>query len=221
MEERTLKFSREQIRSAMRLYAVTDRAWLRGRTLGQMVEDCLKGGATFVQLREKEAGDREFLQVAREVKAVTDRYGVPLVIDDNLTIAQAVDADGVHIGQTDLPCDLARKILGPDKIIGVSTKTIAQAREAEAQGADYLGTGAAFFTTTKQIDGTMSMAEMKALCESVSIPVVAIGGIHPENLLELEASGVDGAAVVSAIFAQDDVLAATRELDELTRRLWK
>ncbi|MCQ4949462.1 thiamine phosphate synthase [Bittarella massiliensis (ex Durand et al. 2017)] len=216
-----MKFSREQIKRAMRLYAVTDRAWLRGRTLGQMVEDCLKGGATFVQLREKEAGDREFLQVAREVKAVTDRYGVPLVIDDNLTIAQAVDADGVHIGQTDLPCDLARKILGPDKIIGVSTKTIAQAREAEAQGADYLGTGAAFFTTTKQIDGTLSMEEMKALCESVSIPVVAIGGIHPENLLELGASGVDGAAVVSAIFAQDDVLAATRELDELTRRLWK
>ena len=203
----------------MRLYAVTDRAWLRGRTLGQMVEDCLKGGATFVQLREKEAGDREFLQVAREVKAVTDRYGVPLVIDDNLTIAQAVDADGVHIGQTDLPCDLARKILGPDKIIGVSTKTIAQAREAEAQGADYLGTGAAFFTTTKQIDGTMSMAEMKALCESVSIPVVAIGGISHDNILELKNCGLDGVAVVSALFAQADVKAAAEELLRLSEEI--
>ncbi len=199
-------------KESLLVYAVTDRMWLNGRTLEEDVEKAVKGGATFLQIREKELDDAAFLEQAKAVKAVTDRYGVPFVVNDNVEIALAIDADGVHVGQSDMEAGDVRTKLGSDKIIGVSVQTIEQALLAQERGADYLGVGAVFPTSTKADAAEVSYAELKAICEAVSIPVVAIGGITKENVTELKGSGIDGVALVSAIFAAEDIEKATAEL---------
>ena len=199
----------------MLLYAVTDRAWLNGASLKDKVELALKGGATFVQLREKCLDEDEFLKEAIEICALCREYGVPFVINDNVDIAVKCDADGVHVGQSDMAAEKARAVLGPDKIIGVSAHTVEEAVAAEKAGADYLGAGAMFATGTKKDISILSSDELRDICSAVSIPVVAIGGINSSNMVELKGTGVDGVAVVSAIFAQDDICAAAKELKAL------
>jgi thiamine-phosphate pyrophosphorylase len=206
-------------KSTMLLYAVTDRAWLNGSNLAEKVEQAIRGGATFVQLREKDISDEEFLTIAREVKVVTDRYMVPYVINDNVNVAIKVNADGVHLGQGDEQIRTARVRLGPNKIIGISAHTVEEALLAQENGADYIGVGAIFNTTTKPDANTVSMETLKKICSAVAIPVVAIGGITKHNILELSGTGVDGVAVVSALFAQQDVENAARELLALSRRM--
>ena len=201
------------------LYAVTDRHWLNGRTLYSQVEEALKGGATFIQLREKELDEEHFLEEAKEIKELCRRYQVPFVINDNVEIALAVDADGVHVGQSDMEAGDVRAKLGPDKIIGVSALTVEQAVMAEQNGADYLGVGAVFPTGSKADALEVSHDTLKAICKAVKIPVIAIGGISKENILELSGSGICGIAVISAIFAKDDIEEAARELRGLTEKM--
>ena len=201
------------------LYAVTDRHWLNGRTLYSQVEEALKGGATFIQLREKELDEEHFLEEAKEIKELCRRYQVPFVINDNVEIALAVDADGVHVGQSDMEAGDVRAKLGPDKIIGVSAQTVEQAVMAEQNGADYLGVGAMFPTGSKADALEVSHDTLKAICKAVKIPVIAIGGISKENILELSGSGICGIAVISAIFAKDDIEEAARELRGLTEKM--
>lgn len=201
------------------LYAVTDRHWLNGRTLYSQVEEALKGGATFIQLREKELDEEHFLEEAKEIKELCRCYQVPFVINDNVEIALAVDADGVHVGQSDMEAGDVRAKLGPDKIIGVSAQTVEQAVMAEQNGADYLGVGAVFPTGSKADALEVSHDTLKAICKAVKIPVIAIGGISKENILELSGSGICGIAVISAIFAKDDIEEATRELRGLTEKM--
>lgn len=196
------------------LYAVTDRRWLGGRRLADQVEEALKGGVTFVQLREKDLDEERFLEEAREIKELCGRYGVPFVINDNVDIAQAVDADGVHVGQSDMEAGDVRARLGQDKIIGVSAQTVEQALLAESRGADYLGVGAVFATGSKADASEVDHETVKAICQAVHIPVIAIGGITRENVGALAGTGVCGAAVISAIFAQEDVEEETRKLKE-------
>ncbi|WP_099353794.1 thiamine phosphate synthase [Fredinandcohnia onubensis] len=203
----------------MQLYAVTDHAWTGSQTLVEQVEAALKGGITFLQLREKDLGYDEFLQEAIELKMLTAFYDVPFVINDNVEIAQACDADGVHVGQEDMPVEKVREMIGPDKILGVSAQNVEQAIAAEKAGADYLGIGSVFPTGTKQDAKPMTFETVQEICKSVSIPIVAIGGINKTNILELTGSGIDGVAVVSAIFAQSDILAATKELQELSAKM--
>ena len=203
------------------LYAVTDRAWLRGETLYGQVEKALKGGATFMQLREKNLDEEHFLQEAVEIKELCKKYHVPFVINDNVDIAVKMDADGVHVGQSDMEAGDVRAKLGPDKIVGVSAQTVEQAVLAEKRGADYLGVGAVFSTGTKLDADDVSYETLKAVCETVSIPVVAIGGITKDNLMELKGSGIDGIAVVSAIFAQENIEEATKELRSRTEEMLK
>ena len=201
------------------LYAVTDRTWLGGETLYQQVEKTLKGGATFIQLREKHLDDAAFLEEAVELKELCRRYHVPFVINDNVEIALRMDADGVHVGQSDMEAGNVREKLGPDKIIGVSAQTVEQAVLAEQRGADYLGVGAVFPTGSKDDAVDVSHKTLKAICEAVSIPVIAIGGISRNNVMELAGSGICGIAVISAIFAQPDIEAATTELRTLTEKM--
>ena len=201
------------------LYAVTDRHWLNGRTLYSQVEEALKGGATFIQLREKDLDEEPFLEEAKEIKELCRRYQVPFVINDNVEIALAVDADGVHVGQSDMEAGDVRAKLGPDKIIGVSAQTVEQAVMAEQNGADYLGVGAVFPTGSKADALEVSHDTLKAICKAVKIPVIAIGGISKENILELSGSGICGIAVISAIFAKDDIEEAARELRGLTEKM--
>lgn len=201
-------------REDMLLYAVTDRRWLKGETLYSQVEKALKGGATFVQLREKELGYGDFLTEARELKELCAKYRVPFVINDNVDIALEADADGVHVGQSDMEAGDVRARLGKDKIIGVSCKTVEQALLAQERGADYLGVGAVFPTDTKKDAAEVDKDMLTEICRAVDIPVVAIGGISAGNVMTLEGSGIDGAAVVSAIFAQDDIEAAAAGLKE-------
>ena len=202
----------------MPLYAVTDRAWLRGRTLLQQVEDAIRGGATCIQLREKEMDDHGFLQEALEMKALCSRWQVPLFINDNVEIAIACGADGVHIGQHDAPAAEVRKRIGPDMMLGVSAQTVEQALKAQRDGADCLGVGAVFSTGTKLDADDVSFDTLKAICSAVSIPVVAIGGIKEDNIRMLAGSGIDGVAVVSAIFAAEDIEQASRSLRDTVRR---
>ena len=197
------------------LYAVTDRRWLGGRRLVDRVEEALKGGVTFVQLREKDLDEERFLEEAREIKELCGRYQVPFVINDNVDIAQAVDADGVHVGQSDMEAGDVRARLG--KIIGVSAQTVEQALLAESRGADYLGVGAVFATGSKADASEVDHETVKAICQAVHIPVIAIGGITRENVGALAGTGVCGAAVISAIFAQEDVEEETRKLKEAVR----
>ena len=199
-------------RKSLHLYAVTDRSHLDGRTLAEDVEKALKGGITLLQLREKEMNFEDFVKSANEIKKVCRKYNVPLIINDNINVAKAVDADGVHIGQDDIPLREARKILGTDKIIGVTAKTTEQAQKAETDGADYIGSGAIFGTSTKGDAKKMDIETLKSITASVNIPVVAIGGITDENVLNLKGTGIAGAAVVSGIFAEKDIEKASKDL---------
>lgn len=201
------------------LYAVTDRHWLNGRSLIEVVKESLEGGVTFLQLREKELDDESFLKEAKELKALCREYKVPFVINDNVEIAIKTDADGVHVGQSDMEAGDVRKRLGPDKIIGVSAQTVEQAVLAEKRGADYLGVGAVFPTGSKDDADDVSFETLKAICEAVSIPVVAIGGISKENAIKLKESGICGVAVISAIYAAPDIKEAAYELKEVTKKI--
>ena len=201
------------------LYAVTDRHWLHGRSLYSVVKESLDGGATFLQLREKSLDDAAFLSEAKELQALCRSYRVPFIVNDNVDIALAVDADGVHVGQHDMAAGDVRARLGRDKILGVSAQTVEQAKRAEAQGADYLGVGAVFPTGTKDDAAPLSHDTLRAICEAVSIPVVAIGGLTLENLPQLAGSGISGIAVVSAIYAAADIPAATRSLKDAVRAI--
>ncbi|WMI81281.1 thiamine phosphate synthase [Anaerotignum sp. MB30-C6] len=196
------------------LYAVTDRTWLNGRRLADDVEKALLGGATFVQLREKDADFDTFLEQAKEVKEVCKKYGVPFVINDNIEVALAVDADGVHVGQSDMEAGSVRERLGADKIIGVSTRTVEEALLAQERGADYVGVGAMFNTSTKLDASDVSFEGLKEICTGIDIPVVAIGGISLNNVEELSGTGIDGVAVVSALFAAQDIKKASEEMRE-------
>lgn len=208
--------NREQLKKDLLLYAVTDRSWLGEETLYEQVEKALKGGATFIQLREKELDEEHFLEEAIALKELCHKYHVPFVINDNVKIAKEMDADGVHVGQSDMEADDVRKILGEDKILGVSAQTVEQAVLAEKMGADYLGVGAVFSTSTKKDASAISKERVKAICEAVHIPVIAIGGITADNILTLKGSGICGIAVVSAIFAAKDIEDATGVLLEKT-----
>lgn len=194
------------------LYAVTDRSWLGGHTLYEQAERALKGGVTFVQLREKTLDEAAFLEEAKEIQKLCARYGVPFVINDNVEIAAAIGADGVHVGQSDMEAGDVRRRLGPDKIIGVSAQTAEQALRAQEHGADYLGVGAVFPTGSKADATEVSRETLEEICRAVDIPVIAIGGIGRENVMELKGSGICGIAVISAIFAQKDIEAAAAEL---------
>lgn len=201
------------------LYAVTDRAWIGDRTLAEQVEDGIKGGVTFIQLREKALSYDEFLGQALQIKKITDTHQIPFVINDNVAVAIASDADGVHVGQEDLTVKKVRDMIGTDKILGVSVHTAEQAQKAEQEGADYLGVGDVFGTGSKPDATPMSMETVKEICGSVSIPVVAIGGINETNLLQLTGSGVVGVAIISAIFAKNDIVAACQQLVALSKKM--
>lgn len=203
----------------MMLYAVTDAAWTGKKTLTEQVEEAMKGGITFLQLREKHLSKEEFLKEAIEIKDLAQKYQIPFVINDEIEIAQEAGADGVHVGQDDMPVEEVRKILGKDKIIGVSAHNVEEAVRAERGGADYLGVGAVYPTSTKENASAVSMEEMKKICQTVSIPVVAIGGIKKNNMKVLTGTGVDGIAVVSAIFAAKDIRKAAGELLEAVKEM--
>ncbi|MGI6109300.1 MAG: thiamine phosphate synthase [Eubacteriaceae bacterium] len=196
------------------LYAVTDRSWLGEKTLRQQVEEVLEGGATMIQLREKDLDHEHFREEAMEIKALCRRFNVPFLLDDDVDLTLSVNADGVHVGQSDMKAADVRSLLGPDRILGVSAQTVDQALEAERQGADYLGVGAVFPTGTKTDAQAVSYETLSAICKAVRIPVVAIGGICKDNVSKLAGSGIDGVAVVSALFAQPDPAAAAAELKQ-------
>lgn len=203
----------------LRLYAVTDRAWVGKLTLPQQVEAALKGGATCVQLREKNLADSSILEEAREISALCKQYRVPFILNDNVALAAQCGADGVHLGQEDMDPAQARRILGPDAIIGVSAHNVAEAKAAVAAGADYLGCGAMFATTTKTNVTALPKETLRAICAAVGVPVVAIGGISKQNLLSLAHCGEAGVALVSAIFAAEDIEKECRELRKLAEML--
>lgn len=206
---------------AMRLYAVTDRAWLSHQTLKEQVEEALKGGATCIQLREKELDELSFLEEAEELCALCRAYHVPFIVNDNVKIALACGADGIHVGQHDMQAGDVRKAIGDNMILGVSAQTVEQALEAERNGADYLGVGAVFATSTKLDADAVSHETLGEICRAVSIPVVAIGGISKENIMQLSGTGVDGVALVSAIFASGDIENTCRELRALSEQMVK
>jgi len=208
-------------KKSMLLYAVTDRSWLGEQTLAMRVEETLIGGTTFVQLREKNLDYALFLEEAKEMKALCGKYHVPFVINDNVEIAIESDADGVHIGQSDKKISDVRAALGEDKIIGVSAQTVEQAILAQQEGADYLGVGAVFSTSTKLDADSVSFQTLKSICEAVNIPVIAIGGINENNILELSGTGIDGVAIISALFAKSDIISATKTLCTLSKNVVK
>lgn len=215
-----MKFTRDEIRRAMLLYAVTDQAWLReGETLCGVVERVLRNGATFLQIREKDLAPAAFAAEAAQLKALCADCRVPFVVNDSVEIALAIDADGVHVGQSDIKGRDIRAMIGPDKILGISAGTVGEAQAAERAGADYIGVGAVFGTSTKQNARTMTVERLREITSAVSIPVVAIGGIGAGNIGQLAGSGVDGVAVVSAIFAAEDPGAATAALLQKAREL--
>ena len=194
------------------LYAVTDRSWLNAETLYSQVEKALEGGATFVQLREKHLDHDAFLQEAKEIKELCAKYQVPFVLDDDVELALEVGADGVHVGQSDMEAGMVREKLGPDKIIGVSAATLSEAIQAEQDGADYLGVGAMFATSTKTNTRPVTIERLTQIKQAVQIPVVAIGGIQSSNVTTLTDTGIDGIAVVSAILAQENITHAAEQL---------
>ena len=201
------------------LYAVTDRAWTGGQPLARQVEAALQNGATCLQLREKALDPAAFREEARQMAALCGRYGVPLIINDNVEVALACGAAGVHLGQQDMPIAQARRMAGPDLILGASAHTVQEALEAQAAGADYLGVGAVFSTSTKADASPLPLTTLREICAAVSIPVVAIGGITETNLLQLTGCGATGVAVVSAIFGAPDPGAATARLVRLARQM--
>lgn len=201
------------------LYAVTDRYWLEGRSLSEVVRESLDGGVTFLQLREKKLDEATFLQEAIELQEMCKAYGIPFVVNDNVDIALKMNADGVHVGQSDMEAGLVRERLGPDKILGVSAQTVEQAILAQQRGADYLGVGAVFATGSKEDADDVSHETLKAICEAVSIPVVAIGGITRQNVSALAGTGICGVAVISAIYAQKNIEKATAELKKAVEQI--
>ena len=205
--------------SMLHLYAVTDRSWTGKQTLLEQVESALKGGATCVQLREKELDFDSFLAEAVELKTLCSRYGVPLIINDNVEIALRCGADGVHVGQEDMEAGSVRAKVGPDMIVGVTAKTVEQALAAQRAGADYLGSGAVFGSATKTNARPMSKETLREICDAVTIPVVAIGGINLQNIRELENTGIHGVAVVSGIFAAEDIERESQALLEESRKI--
>ncbi|MCD8089069.1 MAG: thiamine phosphate synthase [Clostridiales bacterium] len=208
-------------RENFKLYAITDRRALGGRSLVSAVEEAVSGGAGIVQIREKGLSFEEFLEEASLVKKVTDKYGVPLIINDSTEVCLRIGASGVHIGQKDTDIITARRILGEKSIIGVSAKTVEQALYAEENGADYLGVGAAFSTGSKADASTIDHRVYGEITKAVNIPVVAIGGITAENMSSLEGSGIDGVAVISALFGKPDIKAAAEELKRLSGLYFK
>ena len=209
---------REGLADSLLLYAVTDRHWLGERTLYDVVRESLDGGVTFLQLREKDLDEAHFYKEAVQLQALAAHYGVPFVINDNVDIAVRMDADGVHVGQNDMEAGDVRALIGPNKILGVSAQTVEQAVLAEKRGADYLGVGAVFPTGSKDDAVEVSRETLQAICEAVSIPVVAIGGITQKNTPQLAGSGICGIAVISAIYAQDNIREATALLKSVTKR---
>lgn len=203
------------------LYAVTDRHWLNNRTLTDVVRESLEGGVTMLQLREKTLAEPAFLAEAKELQALCREYHVPFIVNDNVDIALAMDADGVHVGQSDMEALDVRAKLGPGKIVGVSAQTVEQALLAEKHGADYLGVGAVFPTGSKDDADDVSYDTLKAICQAVSIPVVAIGGISRDNVARLADSGICGVAVISAIYGAPDIRAAAQELKAATEGMLK
>lgn len=201
------------------LYAVTDRTWLNGETLYSQVEKAIKGGATFVQLREKNLDEKSFVDEAIEIQKLCKKYNIPFVINDNVQIAKMINADGVHVGQSDMSAEEVRSIIGNDKILGVSAQTVEQAIVAQNKGAHYIGVGAVFPTGSKSDAENVSYNTLKAICDAVTIPVVAIGGIGKHNVTELKHSGISGIAVISAIFAAEDIEQETKQLKQLTKEV--
>ena len=215
-----MKFTKGEIRKSMLLYAVTDQMWLKeGEKLADVVESVLQNGATFLQIREKDLAEDAFEAEAERLKTLCAQHAVPFVVNDSVEIALQCDADGVHVGQSDIKGRDIRAIIGPDKILGISAGTVKEAVAAEKAGADYIGVGAVFPTGTKKNATPMTMELLKEIVSSVSIPVVAIGGISAENILQLCGSGVDGVAVVSAIFAAEDPGKATADLLKLAKEM--
>lgn len=215
-----MKFTKDEIRRGMLLYAVTDRSWLKeGQTLLSVCEEVLQNGATFLQIREKDLDAGSFGAEAAKLKALCARYKVPYVVNDIVEIALACDADGVHVGQSDIRGRDIRSMIGHDKILGISAGTVEEALAAEKAGADYIGVGAVFGTSTKKDARNLTVEQLKAISSAVSIPVVAIGGINAGNLMELSGSGVDGVAVVSGIFAAKDPGTAAARLLELASEM--
>ncbi len=196
----------------MLLYAVTDRAWVGTKSLYEQVKEALENGVTCVQLREKELNESDFLKEAKQISALCKEYKVPFIVNDNVNIAIACKADGIHIGQEDMELTNVRKLVGEDMIIGVSAHTVEEAIKAQEGGADYIGIGAVFATSTKTDVDVLSFETLRSICEAVDIPTVAIGGIKKDNICKLKGSGIDGVAVVSAIFAAKDIATATKEL---------
>lgn len=207
------------LKKAMCLYAVTDRAWTGKQTLPEQIEDAIKGGVTCVQLREKDLTDDEFLKEAIGIKKLCEKYGVPFIINDNVDVAIKCGADGIHVGQSDMQAKNVRELMGDKMIVGVSAQTVEQALAAQAAGADYLGVGAVFHTDTKSDADDVSHDTLCKICSAVDIPVVAIGGINKGNIMELKGTGVDGVALVSAIFAADDIENECKELKTLSERM--
>ena len=206
-------------KKSLLLYAVTDRSWLKGRTLYKQTEEAIRGGVTFVQLREKNLDEESFLKEAKEIQALCKKHNIPFVINDNIDIAQKINADGVHVGQNDMEASDVRAILGKDKILGVSAHTVEQAVLAEKQGADYIGVGAVFPTGSKADAEDVTLNTLKEICKAVSIPVVAIGGICENNVLTLKDSGISGIAVISAIFGAKDIESASKNLNKLAKEV--
>lgn len=194
------------------IYLVTDRDLMSTETLEEAVEQAIVGGCTLVQLREKDCSSLDFYNTAVKIKGITDKYNVPLIINDRLDIALAVDAAGVHVGQSDMPATIVRKIIGDDKIIGVSTGSLEEALKAQKDGADYLGVGAMYSTGTKKDANPTSMEELKKIRENVTLPIVVIGGINKERVRDFNEINIDGLAIVSAIIAQKDIVQATKDI---------
>lgn len=215
-----MKFTKDEIRQGMLLYAVTDQSWLKeGQSLLSVCEDVLKNGATFLQIREKDLDAVLFEAEAAKLKDLCAQHKVPYVVNDSVEIALAIDADGVHVGQSDIRGRDIRSLIGPERILGISAGTIEEAIAAENAGADYIGVGAVFGTSTKKNARNLTVEKLKEISSAVSIPVVAIGGINGKNLMALCGSGVDGVAVVSAIFAAEDPGKATAELLALAKEM--
>ncbi len=206
-------------KKSMLLYAVTDRMWTGNQTLYEQVEDALQGGVTCVQLREKELSDEEFLKEAIEIKELCHRYNVPFFINDNVDVAIKCASDGIHVGQEDMEAGKVRSLVGEDMIIGVSVHNVEEAIEAVKNGADCLGVGAMFSTSTKLDADVLSMQTLYDICHSVDIPVVAIGGLNKDNISKLVGTGVEGVALVSAIFAAEDIEAECKELYRISEEM--
>ena len=206
-------------REHLTLYLVTDRRWI-DKPLEEVVEEAIKSGVTMVQLREKDLGHEDFVDLGRKIKKVTDSYNIPFVINDNVEVAKEIDADGVHIGQGDMDAREARKILGKEKIIGVSASNLYEAERAEKATADYLGVGALFTTDSKDDTESVTYEELKEIVEKTGIPVVGIGGIDKDNISELRGSNISGVAVISAILKEKNIESATKELYRLSREVF-